>query len=131
MKGPGLRNRGFVPGTPVWVYEACVSVTPPFGVRRQAKRDAALDASGRGEKPAPVLPLQSKRRRRFALPAHSKKAGIPFPDVQSPESRESGNPAAVNEESGFRRFAGTWRLEVFPVFRNAFLLVAPEVSVEL
>jgi len=46
-----------------------VSERRQFGVRRQAKRDAALDGCpARGQSAAP------KRRRRFALPAHSKLA---------------------------------------------------------
>ncbi len=43
-----------------------------FGVRRQAERDAALDRSSKSA----VLTLNPKRRRRFALPAHSKNAEV-------------------------------------------------------
>jgi len=49
-----------------------------------------------------MLPLQSKRRRRFPLPAHSKKAGKPFPkclisgDLIAPgQKKDRENPLSL------------------------------------
>jgi exosortase/archaeosortase family protein len=48
-----------------------------FGVRRQVKRDPALDGSPISNLPSPIFHPDPKRRRRCALPAHSKKSRVP------------------------------------------------------